>query len=122
VGTIEIGQLLQINTMAPQYLRQDYRRSSKGLLPPRWLPRQCQQDLKHLLHDTQDEIPQRTEITAVKIRIMPEITASQSVRGRGRIRQRLQLLLHELGDKDPQTPKHHIKVLAQEIVGNNQTL
>lgn len=45
---------------------------------------------------------------------MAEITATRSVRGRGRTRQRLPLPLHEVGDKDLRLPKHRIKILAKE--------
>lgn len=121
VVIIETGLLLRIVTMDPRYLRHEHRRSSSPLLHQPWPPRQCRPGQESLLQDIQDKTLQRTEITAAKIRITAEITASQSVRGRGKIRQRLPLPLHEVGDKDLQPPKHHIKMPVQEIMSSNQT-
>ena len=107
--------------MVLRYLRQGHHRSSKDLLQL-WLPQPCRQNLEDLPRDTPDKILQTSEITTVEIRIMAEITTSQSGNGHGKTPQRLQQRLHEVGDRDQQPPRHRIKTLAQENVGNHLRL
>src|SRR2546423_11314293 len=108
--------------MAHQYLRQDHRRSSCKVLRQLWLYRQGLQKVGCLPHDTQDITLQTTEIIAATIRTMADITTSRSATGHGRTRQRPQLRLRGIGDKDQQRRKDRIKMLAQENADNKQRL